>query len=97
MRKLIYILVALAVLATVGLLAVRRQQLPKTLEGLYAEYHERGHQAGIRSPFSGVVLVARDGEVVFKQAYGHADSELKEPLDVDSRFLVGANAKPLEY
>ena len=95
MRKLVYVLAALAAIATIVLVAVQRQQPPKTLEGLYAEYHQRGHHAGIRSPFSGVVLVARDDEVVFKQAYGHADLERSEPLDVDSRFLVGSNAKPL--
>ena len=95
MRKFIYVLAALVAIAVIVLVAVQRPQLPKTLEGLYEEYHQRGHQAGIRSPFSGVVLVARGDEVVFKQAYGHADLERSEPLDVDSRFLVGSSAKPL--
>ena len=95
MRKFVYVLAALVAIAVIVLVAVQRQQLPKTLEGLYAEYHQRGQQAGIQSPFSGVVLVARGDEIVFKQAYGHADLERSEPLDVDSRFLVGSNAKPL--
>ena len=95
MRKFFYVLAALVAIAVIVLVAVQRQQLPKTLEGLYDEYHQRGHQAGIRSPFSGVVLVARGDEVVFSQAYGHADADLSEALDVDSKFLVGSSAKPL--
>ena len=94
MRKLAYILVALLAIAVIVLVAVQRQQPPTTLEGLYDDYYRRGHQSGIRSPFSGVVLVAQGDEIVFKQAYGHADSDGTEPLDVDSRFLVGSNAKP---
>ena len=95
MRKVIFILVALVAIVVIALVATRGSQAPRTLEGLYTEYHQRGHQVGIRSPFSGVVLVARDGEVVFRQALGHADDELNEPLEVESRFLVGSNAKPL--
>jgi CubicO group peptidase (beta-lactamase class C family) len=95
MRKILYILATLVAITVIALVAVQRQEAPKTLESLYDEYELRGHQSGIRSPFSGVVLVARDDEVVFKQAYGHADSEYNEPLDVDARFLVGSHAKPL--
>lgn len=43
MRKFIYVLAALVAIAVIVLVAVQRQQLPKTLEGLYAEYHQRGH------------------------------------------------------
>jgi len=94
MRKFVYILVGLVVLSATVLLAIQRRKPPTTLEGLYAKYHQRGHTVGIDSPFSGAVLVARGEEVVFKQTYGFADLERNEPLEVDSRFLVGSSAKP---
>ena len=95
MRKAVVVLATLVAIAVIAVLSAQRDRGPKTLGGLYVEYHQRGHQEGIRSPFSGAVLVARDGEVVFKRAYGHADSDFEEPLDVDSRFLLGSSAKPL--
>lgn len=95
MRKLFYILAGLIVLAGVILLSFQRAGLPKTLDGLYAQYELRGHQAGIQSQFSGAVLVVRGEEVVFREAYGFADADQEEKLTVESRFLVGSNAKPM--
>ena len=95
MRKLVFVIVGMLVVAALGLLAYQRQLQPVTLTDLYDEYHVRGLNMDIQSPFNGAVLVANDGQVVFKQAYGFADAERKEPLTVESRFLIGAAAKPL--
>ena len=95
MRKFIYLLIAMAVIAAFVLLAIREKRLPTTLDGLYAKLEEGGHRIGINSPFSGVALVAKDDEVLFKQAYGYSDVDGRQPLTVDSRFIVGAGAKPL--
>ncbi len=94
MRKLFFIVGGLAVVLGIALLAVQRQGPPPTLEGLYDEYYRRGPESGIRSPFNGVVLVARGDEIVFNQAYGRTEVNSGEELSIDARFLVGANAKP---
>lgn len=43
--------------------------------------------------FSGVVLVARHGEVVFEQAYGARDEKLGDPLKVETRFDLASAGK----
>jgi CubicO group peptidase (beta-lactamase class C family) len=40
--------------------------------------------------FSGVVVIARDGNPVFAQAYGYADRERKIPNTLETPFLVGS-------
>lgn len=44
--------------------------------------------------FSGVVLVAEKGSVVFKKAYGKADREWDIPMTTDTRFKIGSVSKP---
>lgn len=39
------------------------------------------------------VLVARDGEILFEQAYGLADVERNLPLSVDTKFRIGSVTK----
>jgi CubicO group peptidase (beta-lactamase class C family) len=43
--------------------------------------------------FSGAIVVARDGNPVFAQAYGYADREKKIPNTVDTPFLLGSMNK----
>ena len=43
--------------------------------------------------FSGVVLVARDGRLLFEKAYGLADSELDVPNKLETRFRLGSTTK----
>ena len=40
--------------------------------------------------FSGVVVIARDGQPVFSQAYGYADRERKIPNALSTPFLLGS-------
>lgn len=40
--------------------------------------------------FSGVVLVAKDGKPIFRQAYGFADLGLQVPNRVDTKFNLGS-------
>jgi len=40
--------------------------------------------------FSGVVLVARNGQVLFHEAYGFADRDKKIPIRKDSKFNIGS-------
>jgi D-alanyl-D-alanine carboxypeptidase len=43
--------------------------------------------------FAGVVLVARDGKVVFERAYGTADRERGTPMSTDLRFSLASIGK----
>jgi D-alanyl-D-alanine carboxypeptidase len=43
--------------------------------------------------FSGAVLVAKDGEVLFSRAYGLADRERRIPNTVQTRFRIGSMNK----
>lgn len=43
--------------------------------------------------FSGVVLVARGGSVLFEQAYGKRDAEGEDPATVDTRFNLASAGK----
>jgi CubicO group peptidase (beta-lactamase class C family) len=45
--------------------------------------------------FSGVVLVGRGDEVVFQQAYGFADADLRVPMRIEQRFRIGSLTKPV--
>jgi CubicO group peptidase (beta-lactamase class C family) len=45
--------------------------------------------------FSGVVLVAEDGEVLFEQAYGLADEASERENALDTRFLIFSTTKQL--
>jgi CubicO group peptidase (beta-lactamase class C family) len=43
--------------------------------------------------FAGTVLIARDGEVLFSEAYGLADREANVPNTLDSQFRLGSMNK----
>lgn len=45
--------------------------------------------------FSGVALVAREGEILFEQAYGAADTEAARPNTLDTRFLIFSTTKQI--
>ncbi len=51
--------------------------------------------AAADSAFSGVVLVARQDEVVLEAAYGLADRDLRVPMHADHRFRIGSLTKPV--
>ncbi len=45
--------------------------------------------------FSGVLLIGRGDEVVFEQAYGFADLDLRVPMKPNHRFRIGSLTKPI--
>lgn len=45
--------------------------------------------------FSGVVLIAREDEVIFEAAYGFAEREHRVPMRTDHRFRIGSLTKPV--
>lgn len=42
-----------------------------------------------------VVIVAKEGEIIYQQASGHADQEQKKTMRVDSQFLLSSVTKPI--
>jgi CubicO group peptidase (beta-lactamase class C family) len=46
-------------------------------------------------PFSGVILVARDGSPIFERAYGLADADLDVRNTVQTRFGIASLTKPI--
>ncbi len=66
---------------------------PKTIGDLMESYEDPGMKIKIRSPFSGTVLVAKKGEIIFEEAYGEADRVHKVPNDIDTKFGIGSVTK----
>lgn len=56
------------------------------MDAMVARYHSFGN-------FNGAVLVAENGEVVFKKAYGLANREWGAPNTTDTRFRIGSITK----
>ena len=78
----------LAVAIALAALSPARAQDDDTAraQGLVAPYVEAGL-------FSGVILVARDGRPVFRQAYGLADREWEIPNTPQTHFRIGSLTK----
>ncbi len=51
------------------------------------DYAQNAVEAG---DFSGVILIARNGEPVFEEAFGYADRERKIPNRIDTKFNIGS-------
>lgn len=47
----------------------------------------------IKSPFSGAVLIAKEGKPIFKEAYGFSDRENEKENTTDTRFPIGSITK----
>ncbi|NQX81969.1 MAG: serine hydrolase [Flavobacteriaceae bacterium] len=66
---------------------------PKTIGDLMESYEDPGVRMRIRSPFSGTVLVAKNGEVIFEEAYGEEDRENEVPSTIDTKYGIGSVTK----
>lgn len=66
---------------------------PKTIGDLMESYEDPGIKIKIRSPFSGSVLVAKKGKIIFKEAYGESDRENKIPNTIDTKYGIGSVTK----
>jgi len=66
---------------------------PKTIGDLMESYVDPGMKIKIRSPFSGSVLVAKKGEIIFEDAYGDANRTTETPNTIDTKFGIGSVTK----
>jgi D-alanyl-D-alanine carboxypeptidase len=76
--------------------------IPRPAEFAIARESEAAAIAGLRQwletdtaagKFSGAVLVAKDGKILFSQAYGLADRQKKTPNQVGTQFRIGSMNK----
>jgi CubicO group peptidase (beta-lactamase class C family) len=67
---------------------------PKTLDELPVRLEAYLAERAAALPFSGVVLVGKDGAPIFAKAYGFADREARVANTVDTRFNVASTGKP---
>ncbi|HEU0098387.1 MAG TPA: serine hydrolase domain-containing protein [Allosphingosinicella sp.] len=71
--------------------AVRTAKL--ALPALIEAVDERAASRAAQDQFSGAVLVARRGRVLFQKAYGLADRERRKPNRLDTQFRFGSMGK----
>ena len=60
---------------------------------LLAALRERLDKDSAADKFAGTVIVAKDGKVIFKGAYGMADREKKIPNTLETKFRIGSMNK----
>ncbi|CAM1343387.1 serine hydrolase domain-containing protein [Tenacibaculum amylolyticum] len=63
-----------------------------TIESIMDDYAENGRKT-IGSPFTGTVLVAKKGKILFEGSYGFKDRKNKIPNTIDTKFLIGSLTK----
>ena len=62
-------------------------------EALLAALREKLEKDSAVDKFAGAVIVAKDGKVIFKGAYGMADREKKIPNTLETKFRIGSMNK----
>lgn len=64
----------------------------------FCQSHEKAFDSLLKAQFSvdgpgGVALVAQNGRIIYKKAFGLVDLELNIPMKVDNVFRIGSNTK----
>lgn len=57
---------------------------------LIAAVRDHARRAVDSGDFSGIILIARNNEPIFEEAFGYADREKKTPNTIDTKFNVGS-------
>jgi CubicO group peptidase (beta-lactamase class C family) len=78
----------LAVILFVPILLLGQENPGASIDSFIKPFADAGH-------FSGVVLVKKEGKVVFEKAYGLADAENDVPNTKDSVFSIASITKPM--
>nr|WP_318284184.1 MULTISPECIES: serine hydrolase [unclassified Methylobacterium] len=85
-RLAVWLAALLAVLTHGAVAPVRAEDFAERAHALVTPYIEAGL-------FSGVILVAKDGQPVFRRAYGLADREWEIPNTPQTHFRIGSLTK----
>ena len=83
MKKIIILLISL----TIGHIGFAQDKKTKLSELMNA-YHNY-------NMFDGAVLVAENGKIIYKDAFGLANREWNIPNKTDTKFMIGSVSKPL--
>ena len=75
----------LCMIISIGLFA---QSKKDKLSGIMQQYHNY-------NMFDGAVLVAENGKIIYKAAFGLANREWNIPNRTDTKFMIGSVSKPL--
>ena len=81
-------LVALLVMMAVAACGVEAGGVVEKIDGVMAEYEDL-------DLFSGTVLVARNGDVIYAKAFGEANKDHGVPNILETRFNIGSIGKTL--
>ncbi len=82
-KKIIFLLISL----TIGHIGFAQDKKTKLSE-LMSAYHNY-------NMFDGAVLVAENGKIIYKDAFGLANREWNIPNATDTKFMIGSVSKPL--
>ncbi|NIJ54801.1 serine hydrolase [Dyadobacter arcticus] len=85
MRKCAFILPCFLILPSVICFAQNKAEKLAKLMDTYHDYNM----------FDGSILVAEQGKVIYKSAYGLANREWNIPNATDTKFMIGSVSKPL--
>jgi hypothetical protein len=77
---------------TVALLPVPAEE-KKPAPQLAQEIERKLDELAKKEQFSGVAMIAKDGEPLWQKAYGLQDREKKTPVDFETRFRLGSMPK----
>ncbi|MEL6556931.1 MAG: serine hydrolase domain-containing protein [Bacteroidota bacterium] len=80
------------ILIAMGVTQISCTSSPEGVDELMLHYEKNGRRK-INSPFMGAVLVAKNGEVIFKDAYGYENREKEIENQVQTIFPVGSITK----
>lgn len=83
-NKLSIVILLATMLLTANLISAK--SIEKSMDEYLSYYTEAGS-------FSGVVLVAKDDQIIFSQGYGYADYELDEKNTEENIFRIGSLTK----
>jgi len=92
-KHIVRLLVLFGVILLIWALSTLSKSSPSTLEGLMDSYANPGLKLKIGSPFSGTVLVAKNGKVVFHEAYGESNIKTKSFNTINTKFGIGSLTK----
>jgi CubicO group peptidase (beta-lactamase class C family) len=79
-----FLLIGLVLLSQYG----RTQDKKTTLDAVMQTYHQY-------NMFDGAVLVAENGKIIYKNAFGLANREWNVANTTDTKFMIGSVSKPL--
>ncbi len=95
-RKRAYILNAfIALIFIIGSLSCEKRQTEnQKLDDITPKIEEVINKAVELELFSGCVLVAQEGEVIFSGAYGEANKDFHIKNTLDTKFNIASGTKP---